>query len=100
MLLKVALLLKIVRGEPHSGFAQLKAAADEAKVVILTELTSRERTLGMMAMCDCDISLHRSKGFGLTMAEAMALGKAVIATRYSGNLDFMDDAKVTSSTTS
>jgi glycosyltransferase involved in cell wall biosynthesis len=35
--------------------------------------------------------LHRSEGLGLTMAEAMLLGKPVIATRYSGNLDFMDD---------
>jgi glycosyltransferase involved in cell wall biosynthesis len=33
--------------------------------------------------------LHRSEGFGLTMAEAMLLGKPVIATGYSGNLDFM-----------
>jgi glycosyltransferase involved in cell wall biosynthesis len=33
--------------------------------------------------------LHRSEGFGLTMAEAMALGKPVIATGYSGNLDYM-----------
>src|SRR5262249_29627249 len=41
--------------------------------------------------CDAYVSLHRSEGFGLTMAEAMALGKPVIATRYSGNLDFMTD---------
>jgi SAM-dependent methyltransferase len=44
-----------------------------------------------MNACDCYVSLHRSEGFGLTMAEAMALGKPVIATAYSGNLDFMDD---------
>jgi glycosyltransferase involved in cell wall biosynthesis len=37
------------------------------------------------------VSLHRSEGYGLTCAEAMALGTPVIATRYSGNLDFMDD---------
>jgi hypothetical protein len=37
------------------------------------------------------VSLHRSEGFGLTMAEAMYLGKPVIATAYSGNLDFMTD---------
>ena len=35
------------------------------------------------------MSLHRSEGFGLTLAEAMALGKPVIATQYSGNTDFM-----------
>ena len=42
-----------------------------------------------MAAADCYVSLHRSEGFGLTLAEAMALGKPVIATGYSGNLDFM-----------
>ena len=43
----------------------------------------------LTAHCDCYVSLHRSEGYGLTMAEAMALGKPVIATEYSGNLDFM-----------
>ncbi len=46
----------------------------------------------MTAACDCYVSLHRSEGFGLTMAEAMLLEKPVIATRYSGNLAFMTDA--------
>lgn len=39
---------------------------------------------------DCYVSLHRSEGFGLTMAEAMYWGKPVIATGYSGNLEFMN----------
>jgi glycosyltransferase involved in cell wall biosynthesis len=42
-----------------------------------------------MAACECYVSLHRAEGFGLTMAEAMAIGKPVIATGYSGNVDFM-----------
>jgi glycosyltransferase involved in cell wall biosynthesis len=42
-----------------------------------------------MAACDCYASLHRAEGFGLTMAEAMAIGKPVIGTGYSGNIDFM-----------
>ena len=45
----------------------------------------------MIAGCDCYVSLHRSEGLGLTMAEAMSFGKPVIATAYSGNLDFMTD---------
>lgn len=41
--------------------------------------------------CDCYVSLHHSEGFGLTLAEAMFLGKPTIATNYSGNLEFMND---------
>jgi glycosyltransferase involved in cell wall biosynthesis len=43
----------------------------------------------LLASCDSYLSLHRSEGFGITMAEAMFLGKPVIATGYSGNVDFM-----------
>jgi glycosyltransferase involved in cell wall biosynthesis len=46
----------------------------------------------LLARSDCFISLHRAEGFGLTIAESMALGKPVIATGYSGNLDFMTSA--------
>ena len=45
----------------------------------------------LFADSSCYISLHRSEGLGLTMAEAMAHGKPVIATAYSGNLEFMND---------
>jgi len=45
-----------------------------------------------VGLCDCYVSLHRSEGLGLTMAEAMAVGKPVIATGYSGNLQFMNEA--------
>jgi glycosyltransferase involved in cell wall biosynthesis len=59
--------------------------------IIDRSLTGTELS-GLMSACDCYVSLHRSEGFGLTMAEAMAMSKPVIATRYSGNVDFMDDA--------
>ncbi len=44
----------------------------------------------LMASCDCYVSLHRSEGFGLTIAEAMYMGKPVIATGYSGNMTYMN----------
>ncbi len=50
---------------------------------------SAEERDSYVAACDCYVSLHRSEGLGLTMAEAMACGKPVVATRYSGNLEFM-----------
>jgi glycosyltransferase involved in cell wall biosynthesis len=42
----------------------------------------------LLARADCYVSLHRSEGFGLTLAESMLLGTPVIATGYSGNTDF------------
>ena len=51
----------------------------------------RPDQMAMLRAADCLVSLHRSEGLGLHCAEAMWLGKPVIATRYSGNLDFMDD---------
>src|SRR5690606_20982074 len=44
----------------------------------------------LIAGADALISLHRAEGFGLTIAEAMTLGTPVVATAFSGNLDFMD----------
>ena len=70
---------------------RLRDAARDANVVIIDDVYSDDMTLSLINACDAYISLHRSEGLGLTMAEAMLLGKPVIATRYSGNLDFMDD---------
>lgn len=44
----------------------------------------------MIELSDCYVSLHKSEGLGLGMAEAMKLGTLVIATAYSGNLSFMN----------
>ncbi|MBN2622867.1 MAG: glycosyltransferase [Acidimicrobiales bacterium] len=45
----------------------------------------------LIAACDAYVSLHRAEGLGYTMAEAMLAGRPVIATGYSGNLEFMDE---------
>jgi glycosyltransferase involved in cell wall biosynthesis len=45
----------------------------------------------LMACADIVLSLHRSEGFGLVLAEAMLLGRATVATDWSGNVDFMDE---------
>lgn len=57
--------------------------------IVDRSLTTVEKD-GLIAACDCYVSLHRSEGFGLTLAEAMAIGKPVIGTAYSGNVDFMN----------
>jgi glycosyltransferase involved in cell wall biosynthesis len=48
--------------------------------------------LGLYAACDAFVSLHRAEGLGLGLMEAMLLGKPVVATGWSGSMDFMDDA--------
>lgn len=69
--------------------ALLEAEAAARNVTLITRYVDRPVLDGLMQRCDCYVSLHRSEGFGLTIAEAMYLGKPVIATAYSGNVDFM-----------
>ena len=57
-------------------------------LIIERDLTDAE-TKNLVRCCDCFVSLHRSEGFGRFLAEAMLLGKPVIATGYSGNMEFM-----------
>ena len=64
-----------------------------AKSISLIEGYMDRRSLNsLMANVDCYVSLHRSEGFGLPIAEAMSFGKPVIATGWSGNMEFMDDS--------
>jgi glycosyltransferase involved in cell wall biosynthesis len=64
------------------------AAACPCPVRFLTGMLDQNVRDTLIVSCDVLVSLHRSEGFGLTMAEAMALGVPVIATAWSGNLDF------------
>jgi glycosyltransferase involved in cell wall biosynthesis len=71
--------------------AELQLAASEHPAVQVVDLalTASER-LALIAGCDCYVSLHRSEGFGMTIAEAMAYARPVIATDYGGCVDFLD----------
>ncbi len=60
-------------------------------VVLLDRILSGYQMMQLLECCDCFVSLHRSEGFGRGLAEAMSLGKPVIATAYSGNMDFMNE---------
>jgi glycosyltransferase involved in cell wall biosynthesis len=59
--------------------------------IIDQQLSSGDQQ-GLFAECDIYASPHCSEGFGLTIAEAMALGKPVVATDYGGSRDFLDSS--------
>lgn len=68
----------------------LKEMTLNLRVTIIDKTVSTETQHALIASCDCYVSLHRAEGLGLGMAEAMSLGKPVIATGWSGNTDFMN----------
>ena len=60
----------------------------DSRIVVMNETLSYRDLLRLKAGSDCYISLHKSEGWGFGMIEAMALGVPVVATAYSGNMDF------------
>ncbi len=72
--------------------AEVEAAvAGRPDVVLVDRTISGVERDALVAACDCFLSLHRSEGHGLPLAEAMALGKPVVATAYGGNMEFMSE---------
>ena len=66
-------------------------ATKNPHIIVIDKFLSRPQLYALINFSDCLISLHRAEGFGLPIAEAMSLGKPVIATGWSANMDFMDD---------
>lgn len=60
-------------------------------VVSIAEQLDDEQMAALCALCGAYVSAHHAEGWGLGLSEAMAYGKPVIATGYSGNMDFMDE---------
>ena len=64
------------------------AVADRPDVVLIDEYLEAGELTALMARCTAYVSLHRAEGLGLTIAEAMAWGRPVVVTAYSGNMQF------------
>lgn len=71
----------------YQRFCELLPSFD--RIMIIDELLAEDEIRSLIWCSDCFVSLHRSEGFGFGLSSAMFLGKPVVATGYSGNLDYM-----------
>ena len=87
----VQLLVKASSAEqfPEQAAALKRLSQGDPRIRWIEALLPQAELDALYAQADALVSLHRAEGFGLTLAEAMAMGIPVIATGYSGNLDFM-----------
>ncbi len=91
--LKVKLIIKASGPEtldPTVACLLTNFARIDPRIKLISRSLKRDEMLSLLDACDCYVSLHRSEGFGAGMAEAMALGKAVIGTDFSGNREFLN----------
>lgn len=87
-----ALVIKSVNGERFRSQREqlLSACRGRSDIHLIEEYLDADVVESLITHCAAYVSLHRAEGLGLTMSEAMSAGRPVIATGYSGNLDFMD----------
>lgn len=87
----VRLLIKSSNGHRHPDKLRelLNAAAVDQRILIRDEVIDRSDVQALQRCADAYVSLHRAEGFGLGLAECMRQGKPVIATAWSGNMEFM-----------
>ncbi len=84
------LVVKAMSSENYPGLSeQLAQAVASVGGTLIGQDLPRPQMDALLESCDVYLSLHRSEGFGLGMAEAMSLGKAVVATAFGGNTSFM-----------
>jgi glycosyltransferase involved in cell wall biosynthesis len=91
---EVQLVLKLNYSRTDPGVVlQIKQriAAFAGRVTMIDATLSNNETKNLVRCCDCFLSLHRSEGFGRGGAEAMFFAKPVVATGWSGNMDYMND---------
>ncbi|CAM3951377.1 glycosyltransferase family 4 protein [Smaragdicoccus niigatensis] len=74
-----------------SDAARLRQEMADVNGVLIEGYLSRDEMHSLIGTADAYVSLHRSEGFGLTIAEAMAMGRPTVATAYSANAEYMSN---------
>lgn len=69
-----------------------KAISGTTNITLIEQRMSLSELARLYERVDVLLSLHRSEGFGLSLAEAMLRGIPVVATNWSGNTDFVSVA--------
>jgi glycosyltransferase involved in cell wall biosynthesis len=86
----VELIIKTVGAKDHRKSRQRLQQCLSKNIKIYDIELDKNDVDHLIGSCDSYVSMHHSEGFGLTLAEAMYLGKPVVATNYSGNTEFMN----------
>lgn len=92
---RAALVIKCINSHARlEDYARLisRIKESEANIYIIDKSLTTDEMYGLISVCDTYVSLHRAEGLGLGLAEAMFLGKPVVATGYSGNMEFMNSS--------
>ena len=87
---QVGLVLKVSHSNANNPRwkALLSEIQHNPKIYLIEGSYRKKEVLGLYQCCNCFVSLHRSEGFGRSIAEAQILGLDTIATNFSGNVDF------------
>lgn len=88
----VLLVMKTLGGRSHAEEFELLQSeiGDDARIIVVDELWPAERVAGLISESNIFLSLHRAEGFGLSIAEAILREIPIVATGWSGNLDYCD----------
>ena len=79
----------------HRAWQAVKRLADDdPRIHIMERSMRRPQVMALYRACDCFVSLHRAEGFGRSLAEAILLDLQLIATNFSGNMDFCSEPRV------
>jgi hypothetical protein len=78
----------------HTWHTARRLAEEDPRIHLIGRSMPRPQVMALFRACDCFVSLHRAEGFGRCLSEALLLDRQLIATGYSGNMDFCAEPRV------